>query len=477
MAAPPQFLEYINLNKEAFIDRLRDAVAHRSVSTDKQKVLKMREWLQQKLTEQDVIVSFPEPPNTDEPPYILLGKIGTDATKKTVLVYSHYDVMPVDGWNGPGEGTPEDRAFNLYRKDGKMYGRGSSDDKGPVTGWINVLEAHKQKNPPLPVNIRFIFEGNEEIGSPGLDDFIAAEVKKGENGFFHSVDCVCITDNYWLTTRRPVLTYGVRGIAYFTMDITGATDDLHSGLYGRMIHEPMTDMVKLLSKLVEPSGEITIPGVEAQVPPPTDDERKEYELMDYSVTDLRKDTGGREVELTENHADLLMGRMRFPSLSIHGIKGTFDTDDGLKTIIPANISARFSLRLVDPLTPDNIKPIVIDFLNSEFKKLNSKNKMVVHYQGGGFPWVGDRNHYNYKAAEAATKTIYGASLKPDYTREGGSIPVSLTFSNLLGKNVLLLPMGQSDDGAHTKLEKLDEDNYINGTKVFGEYLYELARMQ
>ncbi|KIO11288.1 hypothetical protein M404DRAFT_127715 [Pisolithus tinctorius Marx 270] len=478
MAAPSSFNDYVQNHTDAFIDRLRTAVAYKSVSGDstmRQNLIDTGIWLKGELENLGVTVKLHDLGMQDDLqlPYLVLGSIGTDASKKTVLVYGHYDVMPVtmqaNDWPDGSD------AFILDVKDDKMYGRGSTDDKGPVMGWLNVLEAHQRLQLPLPVNIRFLFEGMEEVGSPGLDEFIVNEVNNGD--FFKEVDCVCITDNYWLTTRRPVLTYGVRGIAYFTMDITGAKDDMHSGLYGRMIHEPMTDMVKLLSKLVETTGVITVPDIENQVPPPSDDERESYRLMDYQLSDLWKDTGGRKVELSEDTAELLMGRMRYPSLSIHGIRGTFDTNDGLKTIIPANISARFSLRLVEPLTPDYVIPRVTAFLKAEFAKLNSKNEIEVKYEGGGLPWVGERNHWNYQAADAATQAVWGSSLYPNYVREGGSIPVTLTFSEKLGKNVLLLPMGQSDDGAHSSLEKLDVSNYINGTRVFGEYLYQVANAQ
>ncbi|KAI6126764.1 CNDP dipeptidase [Pisolithus sp. B1] len=478
MAAPSSFNDYVNNHTAAFIDRLKIAVSYKSVSGDSELrpiVIETGRWLGTQLESLGVTVKLHDlgkQKDTDlQLPYLVLGSIGADTSKKTVLVYGHYDVMPATGWRGSSD------PFTLDVEGDEMYGRGSTDDKGPVMGWLNVLEAHKNLELSLPVNIRFLFEGMEEAGSPGLDKFIGDEVQKGATGFFHGVDCVCITDNYWLTTRRPVLTYGVRGIAYFTMDITGAKDDMHSGLYGRMIHEPMTDMVKLLSKLVETTGVITVPGVEDQVPPPTDEEREYYRLVDYRLSDLRNDTGGRQVELSEEPADLLMGRMRFPSLSIHGIRGTFDTNDGLKTIIPANISARFSLRLVEPLTPDNVIPLVTEFLYAEFAKLNSKNQIKVNYEGGGLPWVGDRSHWNYQAADAATKVVWGNSLYPNYVREGGSIPVTLTFSEQLGKNVLLLPMGQSDDGAHSTLEKLNVSNYIKGTIVFGEYLYQVANAQ
>jgi len=187
-----------------------------------------------------------------------------------------------------------------------------------------------------------------------------------------------------------------------------------------------------------------------------------------------KDTGN-DVGLSEDPAELLMGRMRYPSLSIHGIKGAFD-QDGTQTIIPHKISGRFSLRLVDPQTPDIIRPLVENFLDAEFAKLKSKNTMDVKFEVGILPWVGEKNHWNFQAADAATRTVHGISLAPDYTREGGSDPIALRIQDRLNVNVLMLPMGRSDDGAHSLSEKIDVSNYRDGTKVFGLYLYELAKL-
>ncbi|KAG8844480.1 Cys-Gly metallodipeptidase [Serendipita sp. 411] len=201
-------------------------------------------------------------------PPAILGEYGNDKNKKTVALYAHYDVQPAlitDGWDTD--------PFKLVvdEKTGRLIGRGSSDDKGPLLGWINVLEAHVKQGIEMPVNIKFCFEGMEESGSEGLDDLIKREVGAGK--FFDGVDCVCISDNYWLNTRTPCLTYGLRGICYYKATVTGPARDLHSGVFGRMVHEPMTDLIHIMSKLVTPQGDILIPGINDLVAPLTDEER------------------------------------------------------------------------------------------------------------------------------------------------------------------------------------------------------------
>ncbi|KAG6333783.1 hypothetical protein ID866_5309 [Astraeus odoratus] len=421
----------------------------------------------------------PNNPGLQLPP-LLLGSIPAtpDRNKNTVLVYSHYDVMPADPSKWRGNKDP----FELDREEDVMYGRGATDDKGPVTGWLNVLEAlkytHNNNVEDYPVNIRFLFEGMEERGSTGLKDFIDEEANKGEQGFFGPVDCVCITDNYWLTTTTPALTYGARGTVYFIMTVTGAPDNLHSGLYGRMVHEPMTDVVKLLSKLVEPDGTITVPGVELLADPPTEAQRQEYKNMGYTPADLQRDINA-SVQLSDDGTELVMGRMQYPSLSIHDIQGTLDRDNSLATIIPNTITAKFSMRLVPSLTPEIAIQLVNTFLQKEFEKLNTKNTMTLDCPGYESAWIGDRSHPNFQSAAKAIITVYGNGASDyhfDYTREGGSVPASLFEGIRPGKktNVLMLPMGQSNDGAHTNLEKLNVKNYIEGSRVFGEYLYQLS---
>jgi len=282
----------------------------------------------------------------------------------------------------------------------------------------------------------------------------------------------CISDNYWLNTRTPVLTYGLRGLSYYKVTVSGPTRDLHSGVFGRTVHEPMTDLISLLGTLVTPDGNILIKGVDEMVPEPDEEEKAIYAALDYSISDVEQ-SAGAAIALSDDKVTVLMGRMRHSSLSIHGIEGAFSAA-GAKTVIPAKVSGKFSIRLVPPQTPENVDPLVIAHLEKAFAALNSKNKLTVEDLHGGKPWVTDHRHWNFEAAKRATKAVYKQD--PDLTREGGSIPVTLTFAESLGVNVLLLPMGRGDDGAHSTNEKLDRSNFIEGTKLLGTYLYELAEV-
>jgi Cys-Gly metallodipeptidase DUG1 len=348
-----------------------------------------------------------------------------------------------------------------------MYGRGATDDKGPILGWLNVLEAHQQIGLDIPVNLKFCFEGMEESGSIGLD----ALVRKHKDDFFSGIDACCISDNYWLGTKKPCLTHGLRGITYFRLHVSGPAADLHSGVFGGVVHEPMTELVHLMSTLATPKGEILIPGIKDLVAPLTAEEKNRYDVMDFSVSDMDAATGS-STTVSNDKADVLMARMRYPSLSLHGIEGAFSAP-GAKTVIPAKVIGKFSLRLVPNMTPKVVSDLVVDYVNKQWEKLGSKNKMIIEGDpNGGAPFYSDPTHWNFTAASKATETVYG--VVPDLTREGGSIPVALTFSEVLGKNLLLLPLGRGDDGAHSFPEKLDVSNYIQGSKLLGAYLHEVA---
>jgi len=476
MATPAEFLNFVDTNKDRFIQRLARAVEIPSVSGDpayRDDVIRMASSLETQLKQYGVETQtvelgthIMEGQGLKLPP-LVLGKIGDDESKKTILIYGHFDVQPAhmsDGWSFPPF------QLTIDDKTGRLYGRGSSDDKGPIFGWVNVLDAHHALNKPLPVNLRFCFEGMEESGSEGLDEFIFAEVKKGKDSWFDGIDAVCISDNYWLDTRTPALTYGLRGISYYKLTVSGPARDLHSGVFGRMVHEPMTDLITLMSKLVDPQGNILIPGVDEMVSPPDDEERQIYKNLNYGIEDVEISAGAK-IAISEDKTTALMGRMRYPSLSLHGIEGAF-YGAGAKTVIPAKVSGKFSIRLVPPQTPENVDPLVSKYLQDEFKKLGSKNTFSVENFHGGKPWVENYKHWNYEAAHRATEAVYKKA--PDYTREGGSIPVTLTFAEALGVNVLLLPMGRGDDGAHSTNEKLDTSNFIEGTKLLGSYLHEVA---
>uniref|UniRef100_A0A673V6B6 Cytosolic non-specific dipeptidase n=1 Tax=Suricata suricatta TaxID=37032 RepID=A0A673V6B6_SURSU len=379
-------------------------------------------------------------------PPILLGKLGSDPHKKTVCIYGHLDVQPAaleDGWDS--------EPFTLVERDGKLYGRGATDDKGPVAGWLNALEAFQKTNQEIPVNIRFCLEGMEESGSEGLDELIFSR----KDTFFKDVDYVCISDNYWLGKKKPCITYGLRGICYFFIEVSC-----------RLLRGWWRGAVGRLTCL--PSGSVPRPVivcVPGQPVTPRDSQVHCHFLV-------RRECHHRPTLFPQK--DILMHRWRYPSLSLHGIEGAF-SGSGAKTVIPRKVVGKFSIRLVPNMTPEVVSEQVTSYLTKKFAELHSPNKFKVYMGHGGKPWVSDFNHPHYMAGRRALKTVFG--VEPDLTREGGSIPVTLTFQEATGKNVMLLPVGSADDGAHSQNEKLNRRNYIEGTKMLAAYLYEVSQLE
>ncbi|XP_076991346.1 cytosolic non-specific dipeptidase isoform X3 [Tamandua tetradactyla] len=306
----------------------------------------------------------------------------------------------------------------------------------------------------IPVNVRFCLEGMEESGSEGLDELIFAR----RDTFFQDVDYVCISDNYWLGKKKPCVTYGLRGICYFFIEVECSDKDLHSGVYGGSVHEAMTDLISLMGSLLDRKGRILVPGINEAVAPVTDEELALYDNIDFDMKEYTKDVGATAL-LHSCEKDILMHRWRYPSLSLHGIEGAF-SGAGAKTVIPKKVIGKFSIRLVPNMTPDVVSEQVTSYLTKKFAELHSPNKFKVYLGHGGKPWVSDFNHPHYLAGRRALKTVFG--IEPDLTREGGSIPVTLTFQEATGKNVMLLPVGSADDGAHSQNEKLNRlHDYIH----------------
>jgi len=463
----------VDVRKNTFITLLRDAVAIPSVSAlpeHRNDVFKMIQWTQEKLVK--LGVKYKQIPNgkqilpdgspLDLPP-VLFGTLGTDPTKKTLLIYGHLDVQPAskeDGW--------DTEPFELVEKDGKLFGRGSTDDKGPVLAWMCAIEVMQSLGVEIPVNLKFVFEGMEESGSEGLDDILL----KHKDTFLADVDFTCISDNYWLGKTKPCITYGLRGLCYYSVEVTSIKQDLHSGLYGGTVHEPMNDLVWILSQLTDVNGKIMINGIDNLVAILTDDERRLYDNIEFCMEDYCKDIGAEKLT-TDCPKEVLMRRWRYPSLSIHGIEGAF-AGKGAKTVIPCKVIGKFSIRLVPNMEAEEVNRLVIDHTNKLWASRGSPNKFrTIPVQSGPF-WVSDFKHEHYQAGARAIKKVF--NVDPDFTREGGSIPVTLTFQNITGKNVMLLPIGASDDMAHSQNEKLNVDNYITGVKLFIAYLQECGNL-
>ncbi|KAF1380931.1 hypothetical protein PFLUV_G00169190 [Perca fluviatilis] len=392
MAHLTALFNYVDENQDLYVQRLAKWVGVQSVSAWPEKrgeIKKMMEMAAKDIeklggTVEMVDIGKQKLPCGEEIPLppIILGSLGSDPGKKTVCIYGHLDVQPAkidDGW--------DTEPFTLVEKDGKLYGRGSTDDKGPVLAWFNCIEAYQKIQQELPINIKFCFEGMEESGSEGLDELVFSQ----KDSFLKDVDYICISDNYWLGKTKPCITYGLRGICYFFIE-----------------------------------------------------------------------------------EKILMHRWRYPCLSLHGIEGAF-SEAGEKTVIPCKVIGKFSIRLVPDMDPKVVEIKVIDHLQKKFAELKSPNKLKVYMDNGAKAWVSDFNHPHYLAGRKAMKTVFG--VEPDLTREGGSIPVALTFQEATGCNVMLLPVGSSDDGAHSQNEKLNRTNYIQGIKMLAAYFHEVSQLE
>jgi nonspecific dipeptidase len=463
----------IEKKKIPFIERLRHAVEIKSVSNDpaaRKEVCRMIDWTQKELeklgTKCEQIKNGKQKLQSGEEidlPPVLFGTLGSDKSKKTLLVYGHLDVQPADksdGWNTD--------PFKLIEIDGKLYGRGSTDDKGPVMAWINAIEVMQELKMDIPINIKFVLEGMEESGSEGLDEILM----KHKDSFLFDVDFTCISDNYWLGKTKPCITYGLRGICYYCVEVKVCKQDLHSGVFGGTVHDGMSDLCWILSQLTEVDGTIKINGLKEMVAPVTDEERALYEKIDFDINEYKNDIKVEKLT-TEDKVKVLMNRWRFPSLSVHGVEGAF-SGPGAKTVIPCKVKGKFSIRIVEGMEPEAVDKCVTDHLNNLWSQRKSPNHFSVHPLQGSLAWVADYNHPHYQAGAAAIRKVYG--VEPDYTREGCSIPVTLTFQELTQKNVMLLPIGACDDMAHSQNEKINVSNYIEGTKVLAAYLMELGKL-
>jgi len=257
----------------------------------------------------------------------------------------------------------------------------------------------------LKLCLQFLFEAMEESSSIGLESLVVAR----KNTFFKDVDYITISDSNWVGKSKPCLTYGLRGMAYFYIEVQGPAKDIHSGIYGGSIQEPMTDLVLLMSSLVDHKGKILIPGLMDDVAPVTEKEHNLYTGIDFDVKCFQEDLGVKST-LQNNKIDLLMHRWRFPSLSLHGIEGAH-AGPGPKTVIPGKVIGKFSIRLVPNQSYKKIERLTKKYLSKQFKKLNSVNTMRVLSKGGNKAWVTDPFHRHFDSGRKALK--YGKSTKAD----------------------------------------------------------------
>lgn len=468
-----ELAQYIDSHQEEYVEALRDWVA---IESDSSNVLKraelhrMMDMTAEKLRNMGgnvemVDIGEQELPNgqTLTLPKVVTAQFGNDSHKHTVCVYGHVDVQPAkleDGWRT--------EPYNLTEINGNLYGRGASDNKAPVLAWMHAVEAYQALNIELPVNVKFLIEGMEETGSNGLDAMILAQ----RDTFFSNVDYIIISDCGWLS-RRPALTYGTRGNCYFFAEVEGPNQDLHSGVYGGTVIEPMTDLIGILDTLINPVGKILIPGIREAVAPLTDEEWKLYQNIEFDLDHYKNKIGVTQL-MYNNKVDLLAHLWRHPTVSIHGIEGAF-ADPGTKTVIPAKVTAKFSIRQVPNMDPAMVKKQVTDHLHSVFARRKSPNKLKVTMVIGAKPWLADTKQPLYDAGKAAVKRVFDTD--PDLIREGATIPIARTFQDVTGRSIIMMPIGGFDDGPHSQNEKMGRYNYIEGTKLFIAYLNEVSKIK
>ena len=423
---------YIEANKERFISELFDLLRIPSISAQsehKPDMTRCAEWLAAALAKAgaDRTEVFP----TEGNPVVYAEKI-VDPKAKTVLVYGHYDVMPVDT---RGEWRTE--PFEPVIKDGRIWGRGADDDKGQLWMHAKAFEAMCATE-SLPCNVKFMLEGEEEIGSPSLYGFCE------QNKELLKADIILVSDTSMISMRTPSITCGLRGLAYMEVEVTGPDKDLHSGLFGGAV--------------ADAEGRVTIPGFYDDVRELTPAEREAFNKAPFSLEDYKKSLKIGDVEGEAGYTTLERTGVR-PSLDVNGIWGGY-TGEGTKTVIPAKASAKISMRLV----PNQDYRKISELFEKHFNAIAPKSvKVTVKALHGGMPYVSPTDMPAYKAAEKAVEATFGKKPLPFYS--GGSIPIISGFESILGIKSLLIGFGLAEDAIHSPNESYGLEQIDKGVET------------
>jgi len=343
-------------------------------------------------------------------------------------------------------------------RDGEIYARGAADDKGQVFMHIKAVEAHLKKNGSLPLNIKFFIEGEEEVGSVHLDDFVREHKQE------LAADVVVISDSPMFDRGIPSICYGLRGLTYFQIDLRGTKSDLHSGSFGGAVANPGFVLATVLTQMKDRSGRIKIPGFYDDVRPLSDAERAEWKKLPFKETKYRKDLGAPKLFGESGYSTLERVWAR-PTFEVNGLLSGF-TGEGAKTVLPATAMAKVSMRLV----PDQDPKKIGDLFEAYLQKVAPKTvELKVTRMQGGKAWMTEFDNKFVRAAGRAIEQGFGKS--PVFNREGGSIPVVSTFQEELGLPSVLFGVGLPDENAHAPDERLDLGNFHNGI-IASAYLYQ-----
>lgn len=438
--------QYIQSNQDRFLSELFELLRIPSVSADskhKGDVRKAAEYVVQKLKEAGADkVQLKE---TKGHPIVYGEKI-VDASRPTVLVYGHYDVQPPDPlnlWTSP--------PFEPTVRDGKIYARGSADDKGQFYMHIKAFEIMMKHN-LLSCNIKFMIEGEEEVGSDNLGTFVK------ENKNLLKADVILISDTSLISLDQPSITAGLRGLSYMEVEVTGPNRDLHSGVYGGAVANPANVLTKMIASLHDENGRVTIPGFYDKVAELSPAEREALNKAPFDLNNYKKDLGIEEIQGEKGYTTLERTGIR-PTLDVNGIWGGY-TGEGAKTVLPSKASAKISMRLVPNQRPDEITEMFTKHFISIAPK-SVKVKVIAHH--GGEAAVTPTDSKAFKAAAKAFEEVWGKSPIP--TRDGGSIPIVALFKKELGLDTVLMGFGLDSDALHSPNEHYGIKNFLIGIET------------
>jgi len=446
-------IDFINVNRERYLDELKALLAIPSISALPQHaadVKRCAEWCADEMRRiglQSVrLVATPGNP-------VVYGEWMGAPGAPTILFYGHYDVQPVDPlelWESP--------PFEATIRDGEIFARGSADDKGQVFMHFKAVEAHLKQRGRLPVNIKFILEGEEEVGSENLDGFVRAHKQE------LAADVVVISDSGMFDRGIPSICYGLRGLVYFQIDLRGSSTDLHSGSFGGAVANPAFVLAQMIAQMKDRGGRVKIPGFYDDVVALQETEREEWKKLPFNEKKYKKDFGIPKLFGESDYTTLERTWAR-PTFEVNGLLSGF-TGEGAKTVLPAVAMAKISMRLVPNQDPNRIAELFEAYVKKLAPKTVTLKTTRMH---GGKPWMTSFDNPFVQAAGRAIQKGFGKT--PVFTREGGSIPVVSTFQEELGLPSVLFGVGLPDENAHAPNEKLDVSNFHNGI-IASAYLYD-----
>jgi len=448
---------YISQNQDRFLDELKDFLRIPSVSADsryKGDVARAAEFVREALIRAgaDTVEICPTPGHP-----IVYGEKIIDPNLPTVVVYGHYDVQPADPldlWDSP--------PFEPVIKDGKIYARGACDDKGQVFMHIKAFE-YMMSNGTLPCNVKFMIEGEEEVGSDHLGDWIR------DNKARLKGDVILISDTSIIANDTPSIDVGLRGLSYVEVEVTGPNRDLHSGVYGGAVANPISILCEMIAKMKDADNRITIPGFYDDVVELNTQDRAELNKAPFDLNDYMRDLNVLDVHGEKGYTTLERTGIR-PTFELNGIWGGY-TGEGAKTVLPSKAYAKCSMRLVPNQSSDKITQLFSDY----FQSIAPKGvKVEVRPHHGGEPVVTPTDSVAFKAASKAMETTFGK--KPIPTRGGGSIPIVALFEKELGLKSVLMGFGLDSDLIHSPNEHYGIFNFLKGIETIPHFFAEYAAM-